>query len=105
MRRSTLITFAAGVMAGWWAARRTPEARPQLERPLPAPPESPVEAAAAPAGPRAPAETGTPMSKEAPATTLPPADTPPAGSPATLRTARTTIDARMRDLRRPRRSR
>lgn len=99
MRRSTLLMFAAGVMAGWWAARRTPEAGPQLERPLPAPPESPVEAAAAPA------ETGTPASQEGPATTTPPADTPPAGSPATLRTARTTIDARMRDLRKPRRSR
>jgi hypothetical protein len=105
MRKSTLLTFAAGMMAGWWAARRLPEARPAFERPVEAPPEHPIEVTASPGNPPAESPAAAPAG-EAPAPVLPPSDAPPElASETAMRDARSTIDARVRNLRRSRRSR
>jgi hypothetical protein len=100
MRKTTLLTFAAGMMAGWWAARRTTEDRSAPAWPVPAPPETPVDMAPATAEARA-AEP-----QEPPASAPADVDTPPSpDAGATLRDARSTIDARLRSLGKPRRSR
>lgn len=101
MRKTTLLTFAAGMMAGWWAARRTTEPRPAPAWPVPAPPEAPVDVAPAPTEARAAAEP-----QEPPAPAVAPVDAPASvDAGATLRDTRSTIDARMRSLGKPRRSR
>lgn len=103
MRRSTLLTFAAGVMVGWWAARRTPEAQPSAEQPIPAPPERPIEVAPVPAArPVANDWADEPTGQFAAPPDLPPVTT---ADESAMRDARSSVDARLRNLRKSRRTR